>query len=354
MARVVDLIARKATHLARRVPTHGSRMAWFHAKRFAGISTRGDRSFLVQELHQLLDRGKIGPGLHIMCTGRRDGAGAQAMSKMSAMALANFYGLRYVHTPFLSIDHAENVSPATWARTWEDLLNLGHDEVLEDDCGLPHVGIEEFIGNSMWWNKPCVLVAGHFVRFTDACPQAYAAIADKLRAKYELTARATTAPKGEIIVCAHVRRGDVSAGDPETSHRAPNMVAFENSLRQVQGALAVAGVKARYKVFSQGSREGLESIEAMGCELNLNTPAIEAFRQLVDAHVLIMGRSSFSFVAALLGKGVRIYDRFVHPPVPGWLLRNEAGLVDQATLAWAVAGLASRERNAGKGFARTA
>ncbi|RTL69287.1 MAG: hypothetical protein EKK41_14115 [Hyphomicrobiales bacterium] len=347
----LKLIERRLKRGAKSLPTHGVRMALFHAKRAVGASTRSDRSFLVNELARMLDAGLVGDGLYVMATGRVDGAGAQATAKMSAMALARHYGLTYVHTPFQTMEHAENGSPALWAAAWENIFNLGNGELSADACGLPQVGIEEFIGNRLWWNKPCLLAAGHYARFTDSHPEAYARISEELRAKYRRTRTEHQAHR-EIVVCAHLRRGDVSAADPDTANRAPDYVSFLNCLRQVQGALAATGLAVRTKIISQGDARGLELLQAMGCELNLNTPAIDSFHQMVDADVLVMGRSSFSFAAALLGEGLRIYDPCARAPVPGWLVRSPEGFVDGSALAWGVTGIAARLRAANKGLAR--
>ncbi|MDX2204658.1 MAG: hypothetical protein NW223_18040 [Hyphomicrobiaceae bacterium] len=328
-------------------------MRWFHTKRTLRLSTRTDRAFLVNELVRILDRGLVGKSLHIMAAGRTDGAGAQAMAKISALALARTYGLTYVHTPFQVMEHAENGSPAAWAAAWESIFNLGEGELALEACPLPQVSIDQFIGNRSWWHTPCLLTAGHYNRFTDNHPEAFSLIAEDLRARYA-RGGLRELPRGEVVVCAHLRRGDVSRDNPDTAHRVASFTSFVNCLRQVRGALEQAGVdRVRIKVFSQGSASGLEALQALGCELHLDTPAIDSFRRLADADVLIMGRSSFSFAAALLCDGVRIYDPCDRAPASGWLVRNLQGFVDGAALAWAATGVAARFRAGAKGLSRT-
>jgi hypothetical protein len=307
-------------------------MAIFRAKRVLGTSTRGERAYLVNELTRLLELGRISPSVHITAAGRYDGAGAQAMAKMSALALALHFGITYVHTPFRTMEHPEDCSPEQWALRWERFLNIGQEEVGLADCMLPQVPIEEFIAESSWWDRPCLLSAGHFTRFTDQHPQAYANIASILQRKFGLPER-VRGPEHEVIVCAHLRRGDVSPDNPNTSHRLSNPMNFLSCLKQIHSALGAYGVKVRTKVYSQGSEEGLEMLQSLGCELHLDTPAIETFRQLVDADVLVMGRSSFSFTAALLCRGLCVYDRFARAPLPDWLTRDSDGYVQAEALA---------------------
>jgi hypothetical protein len=46
------------------------------------------------------------------------------------------------------------------------------------------------------------------------------------------------------------------------------------------------------------------------------------FRELVAADVLVMSKSSFSYVAAILNEGTVIYDRYARAPLPIWVERN--------------------------------
>lgn len=279
---------RQITHWARALPSHNVRMNWFRAKRLCGLPTRSDRSFLVRELVRLLDNGQIGRTCHVTASGRTDGAGAQALSAMSAMALARHYGLTYVHSPFRSIAHAEQ-APADWTARWEKAFNLGLGEKRADFCDLPRVGIEEFVSDRTWWSRPCLLHAGHFVRFTDQRPEALQAIVPTLRARFQ---RHRKPDRRVLSVAAHLRRGDVSAHDPETAHRAASLESLVASIEQVRSIARELAVPLQVKVYSQGPCEPLSALTSLGCELHLETPALEAFHDMVAADLLIMGRST--------------------------------------------------------------
>jgi hypothetical protein len=60
--------------------------------------------------------------------------------------------------------------------------------------------------------------------------------------------------------------------------------------------------------------------------------ALATFRELVEADVLIMSKSSFSYVAAILNDGVKVYDRYAQSPMSTWLERDRDGLVDPVRL----------------------
>ena len=127
---------RSVPHDVARLP----RLAWFGVKRALRIPTRGDRRFLLEEFGYKLDEGRIGAGCHVTIAGRDDGAGSQALARMSAIALANRYGLRYVHTPFRGMHGCRGPGGTdiyagdAWAATWERIFNLGHGELSAAEC----------------------------------------------------------------------------------------------------------------------------------------------------------------------------------------------------------------------------
>ena len=107
--------------------------------------------------------------------------------------------------------------------------------------------------------------------------------------------------------------------------------AVANTLRQIQATLAEQKRPHRIRLFSQGSVEDFRCFAEQGCELCLNLPALETFQELVAADVLVMARSCFSFVAALLGEGVKLYDPFEQAPLSEWIRLDPAtGTFDAA------------------------
>ena len=323
---------RHLAHFSRSLPPARARfvrLSWFNAKRALRISTASDRAFLAEEFVRHLKDGRIGRECHIT-TERGDGAGAQAMAKMSALCLAKAHGLTYVHVPFSSFEHAEG-QPEEWAACWERLFNFGHGESSAAECSLPRVGIEEFMADRRWWTTPCLLTAAHFNRFTDREPDAYLGVIQQLREKYYLGA--TPRPRSSTVeVCAHLRRGDVSADDPETAGRFASGEAMANSIAQIRAVLEELGIPNRVRLFSQGDEKDFAAFRSMGCELCVSAPALESFRELVGADVLVMSKSSFSYVAAILNDGLKIYDRYARSPMSEWIERDRNGRADQARL----------------------
>jgi hypothetical protein len=333
--RHLSQVARAASPDAIRLP----RLAWFNVKRALRMPTSSDRKFLLREFGRKLEDGVIGPGCHVTVAGRNDGMGSQALARMSAICLAKRYGLTYVHTPFLAMQHAEGLQTTSpyeaseeWAATWERILNLGHNEVNAAECELPRVEIEDFIADQKWRSSPCLLSAGYFSMIIDGMPDAYHAVTESLRAKY-FTGIAQKRQSTAIEVCAHLRRGvDVRPDNPDTAYRYVANDAMAKSILMTQSILKDLGLTSRARLFSQGDERDFDSFQELGFELHLNTPAISTFREFVEADVLIMTKSSFSYVAALLSDGVKLYDRFARSPLSDWIVRENDGSFDQAKL----------------------
>jgi hypothetical protein len=105
-----------------------------------------------------------------------------------------------------------------------------------------------------------------------------------------------------------------------------------NSIAQVRSVLAQNGMPSRVRLFSQGDEKDFAAFRDMGCELCVDMSALATFRELVEADVLIMSKSSFSYVAAILNDGVKVYDRYAQSPMSAWLERDRDGLVDPVRL----------------------
>src|SRR5690349_13308744 len=235
------------------------RLAWFNIKRALHLPTRSDRRFLVEELGRQLAQGRIGSAVRLTAAGRHDGAGSQALARMSAICIARKYGLTYVHTPFLLMQHNEG-PPDQWAAIWERMLNLGHGEDSVAECSLPRVEIDEFMADRWWWSRACLLSIGQMSRIVDQMPDAFQDVIPQLRQKYYLDAP-SRARSGVMEVCAHLRRGgDVSVENPETAYRYVANDPTARALCAAQSVLKEIGLASRVRLFSQGDEADFASL----------------------------------------------------------------------------------------------
>jgi hypothetical protein len=73
-------------------------------------------------------------------------------------------------------------------------------------------------------------------------------------------------------------------------------------------------------------------------ETVVNVEPREVLDDFATADVLVLSRSSLGYVAALLNPhGLVVYSPWWHPPLPGWVVADRYGNLDQVEVATAVA-----------------
>jgi hypothetical protein len=173
-----------------------------------------------------------------------------------------------------------------------------------------------------------------FFYFSDCHPDAYCQVIPDFRRKYY---RNSSPVCNRIIsVAIHMRRGDVTP-----AHRqrfTPNAAVLETT-RRVRALLEKHGQEHAISLYSVGAPGDFAEFRENGVGLFLNIDAVWTMRQLIEADVLIMSKSSFSYVAALISDGLKLYEPFWHSPLTGWITRNRRGRFDQRAFETQLAGL---------------
>lgn len=324
MADFRTLAARAKTEIA-----YHARHLWVRTKDLVGMPRAGlDRSFYISQLVRKIISGEIGTNVRITAAGKTDGAGAQALAKISAIAFAAAFNREYVHVPFRKIGHAEGPLDL-WIESWEKTFNFGHGYRNLDSSSLPIYPLGDFLKNRRAWTEDCAIQVIHYQNWTNANTWAYEAIAPELRDKYYFGAAPSQNP--QPVVAVHIRRGDVSEIQSRETHFTPNGP-IRASLAKSLAVLRSANINPIVQVFSQGKPEDFVEFLEFSPQFHLNRPAIETFRLMVEADVLLMARSAFSYVAALLSDGIKLYDPFQEAPLPSWITRDAKGDFDTARL----------------------
>ncbi len=306
--------------------TYHLRHTWVRTKDVIGLPrAQTDRSFYVAELARKISSGEIGRNVRITAAGKSDGAGAQGLSQVSAIAYASVLGLEYIHSPFRFVCHVEG-PPVQWAQSWETNFNFGDGYRSIDTCGLPVFPLGDFLKDRSLWKKDCVVQLIHYQHWTNSNTWAYAAVAPSLRASYYR--KNLRKPNEKLVVAVHVRRGDVSASRFAHTHYTPNPPIVA-ALRRIIAILRQRGEEPSIQIHSQGKLEDFPEFLDLDAEFHLNRPAIFSFNQLVEADILIMARSAFSFLAGILSDGLKLYDPFQEQPLPDWIVRDRVGNFDE-------------------------
>lgn len=304
-----------------------ARYGLVRAKQLAGISRTGDKTFFIERLSRLLKSGRV-RDCKVMALGKNDGAGSQALTSISALAFAKVHGVTYVHRPFEMLEHEP--SPEA-VRAWEDYFNLGEGETSLSQCAGAVVPVEDYLARPDLWGRDVVVAAEHFLHYCNRDPSAWTVAAPHLQSKYRSYGPRLTA--GRALVAVHMRRGDVSAAAKRTAKNFTPDDAFLSTVTRILRVLEKSGREPSVEIHSQGNPSDFEAFSRLGCRLRLDEPAMASHERLVNADVLVMSRSSFSYTAALLARGAVLYDPQKYKPMPHWITRGADGAFDEAELA---------------------
>jgi hypothetical protein len=321
--------------------------AWMAVKNlikpFIGRERHFDESglFLWQYLLHIT---RLRPIRTITCVGyETEGPGSQALGVMNTINFARFTGLTYTHTPFKFIQHADRPMKE-WAAAWENLLNLGAgEEVCEGKTreSVNHSHNFRALELCLGWNH-C----------DDEINQHFESMIPEFRRKYYLDKSPRTTQ--EVTIAVHARRGwDVSPTiDPFGS--------TDSILRIISVTKTVLdsqNIHHRISVYSEGNRADFEKFFIPGVNLSKyrvghysngkeveieeappssdnpfhDIDAITAMKELIEADILIMSKSSFCHYAALISDGIKFIadDKKEQQPLKDWILFSRVGSFDR-------------------------
>ena len=260
---------------------------------------------------------------------------------MRAINFARSSGLIYVHTPFSVVRHADRPMEE-WAAGWEAFYNLGAGEPF---CDTDRHNVVSYCHNP----DSLELCLGWRHRGAELLQNFKAAIPEFKRKYYLDKSPRTT---DEVTIAVHIRRGyDVSPNDDLWT----STKSILRTITLMKGVLDAHAIQNRIGVYSEGNSADFDEICIPGVELSkfrvghyadakiddigdvslpnnesfLDIDAFGAMRELIEADVLIISKSSFCLYASLISDGIKICE-------PGqqlmddWILRSEDGSFDRS------------------------
>jgi hypothetical protein len=116
-------------------------------------------------------------------------------------------------------------------------------------------------------------------------------------------------------VVMHIRRGDIkSCRDP---HRYTSNIFYVQLLEELRQLL---GFALHFTIHSQAqSEESFDCFLAHGAVLKLDTSIEEAWHDMIAADILVMSKSSFSYVPGVYNQNIVLYQPFWHGCLPWWI-----------------------------------
>ncbi len=230
------------------------------------------------------------------------------------MIYADLKGIRYLHTPLRALDHTpEGFDAKEWAQRWENRLNYSDCQPIHHDAVLTCVPKAHHLrprSGPIYSVKHCHKITNHL-------PLQWDALRARLRAGYH--PESGPEMNDNPFIAVHIRRGDVSSEGNNQLRYTP----LESVIARTELALnhlAKLGRSPQVRVYSQGAIEDFaELAKRFDAELHLEEDEFSTFHALVSAEALVMAKSSFSYLAALISTGICIYEPFWHPPMPDWI-----------------------------------
>lgn len=290
-----------------------------------------------------------------------EGPGSRALMSIYTMAYCRAYGLTYRHTPFRNISHADRPQDE-WDRAWEAFLNLGQGEL--PAAGNDRDSFDLFELNAITWHNGDDLTqhlhppvpaprpvyyfnlpnvedpvqrALHERQFVDLIMPVVPDLRDRYRVgKTPMPPQRLPQP---LTVAVHIRRGDVL---PDRQDMWTALESFAACLDTVSACLRSQGREFRLQIFSEGQVADFALLERFAPHWHLDSDPLHTLGQMIEADILVMSKSSFSYVAALLSEGIKIFEPCPVPPLDGWIMRSADGRFDPAELSGRLASRSPR------------
>ncbi|MGA7414777.1 MAG: hypothetical protein WBW33_30185, partial [Bryobacteraceae bacterium] len=174
--------------------------------------------------------------------------------------------------------------------------------------------------------EPTLLVASECHEYADRHPNFYSLIQPELFRKYRINSPARGEGRERLVVAVHIRRGDVNG------HAAERFTSNSHVALQIDElSRSLAPLPHEFHVYSQGNEEDFGEILKRAI-LHLGGNVFECLESLISADIFVMAKSSFSYTAALLARGIVIYSPFWHAPLQQWIVTGERGDVCRSQL----------------------
>ncbi len=288
-----------------------------------------------------------------------DGVGAQLQRVYGTYALSRLIGVNYLHSPLNSInwggmdgcDKTAEELAADLAET-NSLFNIP-----SDTCQGGQFLIAEVESPSLDYFKAISIERknrGMPILVKMLLPYA---IMDAIPVGYEFCKNVSPFLSNmsggrKLVVAIHVRRGEIVSGN----RFMPNSY-YINIARRLCYILDGMGISYQVDLHTELPKKSrrlnkdyfgkdyyvnipdpsVHAIEEFDVIPNLvkhiNGPAIGAIRGMATADILVTGKSSFSYLGGILNKNALVlYTPFWHAPLPSWLVVDDAGCFNEASV----------------------
>ncbi len=257
---------------------------------------------------------------------RDDGIGAQLHGQISIIVQSRKCGIPYAHR---DIDHAAFIKSEAELVRWVKAFNFeAHNDLDENDkAGAETISLLDYVRWPFRNRQRCLIEAPHMHNAAEKDPDFYFEVCQDLRSELTLGTSTIEPVDRPIRVALHVRRGDVSC--MENKKRFTSLEEVKQSIIALVQTLKACDANFSIELHSQGNEadfEDLMSIHPM--QPYLDSDPLETMERLIKADILLMAKSSFSQIAALMSEGIVLYEPYWQKPLLHWHVRQPDGSID--------------------------
>ena len=253
----------------------------------------------------------------ILTCSRSDGGGAQIHGRFSVISFANYFGVRFLNSPIINAHFGNgkdwDTVDAGWDLKWNSLIKF--ENLTKGDLEGAKV-IKTATSTDLWKiilkiiitakvNNKYIFELESAHRFTDLKP----IIIDKSRELFRRMLVRVPLQANENIVI-HLRRGnDVTA-----------KIRYEKDeiLFKWLGNILEKYPKNLIRIYTNELFELPIQFQNLVIVDNKSTP-FEAITHMADCKILVIAKSSMSYIAALMNQGVVYCPNFWHPKMKDWV-----------------------------------
>lgn len=253
----------------------------------------------------------------ILTCKRTDGGGAQIHGRISVYAFAEHFGVRFLNTLIKNANFGNGKDQFTidqnWDLQWNSLMNFQNLNESES-FGAEIINTPS---TTHLWKKLLIIIfkfkfrqkyifelqSAH--RYTDLNPEIIKHVRNSLR---EIFLPVPLKSHEKIVV--HLRRGDVSQGSIRFTS--------DEELHRLLEGLINKYPSTSIRIYTNQTLDLPLKYRHLVQLDSQNTP-FEAITHMAKCDILVMAKSSMSYFAALLNKGIVYCPNFWHPRMSDWI-----------------------------------
>jgi len=122
------------------------------------------------------------------------------------------------------------------------------------------------------------------------------------------------------VVAMHVRRGDVS--QHSNSVRFTKNEFYYDLADRIRAQIPGAEVHAWSELAGSSKPEDFDGFRERNITMHLDTDIVETWAHMAQSQVLVMAKSSFSFISAILNRGCVVYQPWLTRPLRNFTVAN--------------------------------